>query len=186
MSTVCLFLAMHPEVQDKVVAEMNAVFSSDAVEISQDTLQQLRYTEQVIKETLRLAPVGVLMGRETSAEVTLNGVRIPPNQVIMYNLYAYHRRKDIWGPDADKFDPDRFEPERAEKRHRFAFVPFLAGQRNCIGHRYAMYSMKIVLLRVLQEYRFWTSLKLSDLRFEFKVSLHLVGPHLVWLSKRNK
>ncbi|EDS45863.1 cytochrome P450 4c21 [Culex quinquefasciatus] len=186
MSTVCLFLAMHPEVQDKVVAEMNAVFSSDSIEICQDTLQQLRYTEQVIKETLRLAPVGVLMARETSAEVTLNGVRIPPNQTIMYNLYAYHRRKDIWGPDADQFDPDRFEPERAEKRHRYAFVPFLAGQRNCIGHRYAMYSMKIVLLRVLQEYRLWTSLKLSELRFEFKVSLHLVGPHLVWLSKRNK
>ncbi|XP_039444999.1 cytochrome P450 4c21-like [Culex pipiens pallens] len=186
MSTTCLFLAMYPEVQDKVVAEMSAVFSSDSVQITHDTLQQLRYTEQVIKETLRLVPVGVLMARETKFEETLHGVRIPPKQIIMYNLYTYHRRKDIWGADADQFDPDRFEPERAAKRHRFAYIPFVAGQRTCIGQRYAMLSMKILLLRVLQEYRLWTDLKYSELRFKFEVTMRLVGPHRVWLTKRNK
>ncbi|KAL1398083.1 hypothetical protein pipiens_002428 [Culex pipiens pipiens] len=186
MSTTCLFLAMYPEVQDKVVAELNAVFSSDSIQITHDTLQQLRYTEQVIKETLRLVPVGVLMARETKFEETLHGVRIPPKQIIMYNLYTYHRRKDIWGADADQFDPDRFEPERADKRHRFAYIPFVAGQRTCIGQRYAMLSMKILLLRVLQEYRLWTDLKYSELRFKFEVTMRLVGPHRVWLTKRNK
>uniref|UniRef100_A0A1S4JEV0 Uncharacterized protein n=1 Tax=Culex quinquefasciatus TaxID=7176 RepID=A0A1S4JEV0_CULQU len=181
-----LLLAMNPNIQNKVVEEIDSVFSSNSVEVTVDTLQQLKYTEQVIKESLRLLPVAPILGRETSKEIELDGVRIPPNQMIMYNLYALHRRPDVWGPDPERFDPDRFGPEAVTNRHPYAYLPFSGGLRNCIGWRYALNSMRIILLRILQNYELKTDLRQSEMRFKFEITMKLIGPHRVWLTERPK
>ncbi|KAL9700841.1 hypothetical protein quinque_004282 [Culex quinquefasciatus] len=181
-----LLLAMNPDIQSKVVEEIDSVFSSNSVEVTVDTLQQLKYTEQVIKESLRLLPVAPILGRETSKEIELDGVRIPPNQMIMYNLYALHRRPDVWGPDPERFDPDRFGPEAVTNRHPYAYLPFSGGLRNCIGWRYALNSMRIILLRILQNYELKTDLRQSEMRFKFEITMKLIGPHRVWLTERPK
>ncbi|KAL1399839.1 hypothetical protein pipiens_007908 [Culex pipiens pipiens] len=183
----CLFLAMHPEIQDKVLEEMNSVFHSDAVDITLDTLKQLQYTEQVIKEVLRLCPAVPCGARQTSGnQVTLDGIHLPPNQIVVFNIFTLHRRKDLWGADAECFNPDRFAPEATKQRHPYAFVPFSAGLRDCIGARYAMNSIRIVLLRILQDFEIKTNLRHEDFRFKFEITLKLAGPHSVWLEKRNK
>ncbi|KAL1399842.1 hypothetical protein pipiens_007911 [Culex pipiens pipiens] len=186
ISYACMMLGMYPEIQAKVVAEMNEVFYDSSVPITLDTLKQLEYTERVIKEVLRLFPPVPFAARQTRNELVLDGVKIPPNQIVVINFYAYHRRKDFWGPDPERFDPDRFLPEASQGRHPYAYLPFSAGLRNCIGMRYAMNSMRIMLLRILQEFEIGTSLKQADMRLKFEVMLKLVGPHNVWLKKREK
>ncbi|XP_039440779.1 cytochrome P450 4V2-like [Culex pipiens pallens] len=186
VSYTCLLLAMHPKIQAKVIAEMNEVFYDSSVEITLDTLKQLEYTERVIKEVLRLLPAVPIGARQTNSELLLDGVQIPKNQILAFNCYNLHRRTDFWGPDPERFDPDRFLPEASQGRHPYAYIPFSAGLRNCIGMRYAMNSMRIMLLRILQEFEIGTDLKQTDLRFKFEITLKLVGPHSVWLKRRDK
>uniref|UniRef100_A0A8D8K6R6 Cytochrome P450 4V2 n=3 Tax=Culex pipiens TaxID=7175 RepID=A0A8D8K6R6_CULPI len=184
VANTLLFLAMHPNIQEKVVTELNEVFFSEAIELNQDTLGQLRYTEQVIKESLRLCPSAPVEARQTSCEITMDGVRIPKDQILVANFYTLHRRPDFWGPDPERFDPDRFTPEAIEQRHPYAYLPFSGGLRNCIGSRHAMHTSKIMLTRILQNFEVRTDMKQSDMRFKFEITLKLVGPHRVRLVRR--
>jgi hypothetical protein len=63
----------------------------------------------------------------------LDGVEIPAGITLLINFYTLHRRPDVWGDDAEEFNPDHFLPENVEKRHPYSFLPFSGGQRNCIG-----------------------------------------------------
>lgn len=177
---------MHPEIQEKVLAEINEIFHSPSVDINCDTLKQLEYTEMVIKEVLRICPAVPLAARETSQEIVLDGIRIPKGQILGMNFYTLHRRKDFWGTDPERFDPERFRPDLCEKRHPFAYLPFSGGLRNCIGSRYALNSMRIMLLRILQQFELHTDLKFSDFRFKYEITLKLTEPHRVRLVKRIK
>ncbi|EJY57626.1 AAEL017165-PA [Aedes aegypti] len=186
VSYTCLYLAMNPHIQDTVKSEMDQVFYSPDVEINLDTLKQLEYTEMAIKEALRICPTAPFAARQTSSEILLDGITVPKGEIIFIDLYNLHRHKEFWGPDPDRYDPERFRPEAVQQRHPFAFLPFSGGSRNCIGHRYAMNAMKIMLLRLLQNFEVRTNLKQEDFKFRFEITAKLEGPHSVWLVKRNK
>ena len=129
-----LLIAIHPEVQAKCIEEINCVFSSKDIEIDAESMNQLQYLDMVQKEVYRLMPTVPIVLRQTREDFELEkGLVIPKNVNFMINLHALHRRKDIWGEDANKFNPDNFLPENANKRHPFSFLPFSGGQRNCIG-----------------------------------------------------
>nr|XP_029727102.1 cytochrome P450 4C1-like [Aedes albopictus] len=183
---VCLFLAQNPEIQEKVLSEMQEVFNSPTIELNAESLKQLQYTDMVIKETLRLIPVVPFISRETGCEIELDGVRIPPGQILVMNFYALHRRKDFWGDEPERFDPERFRPEAIRQRHPYAYAPFSAGFRNCIGSRYAMYSLKTMLTRLLMAFEVRTTIRQEDMKFKFEITMKLVGPHTVQLVRRNQ
>ena len=129
-----LLLAIHPEIQKKCVDEINGVFHSKDIEIGAESMNQLQYLDMVQKEAYRLLPTVPIVLRQVRENFELKqGLVIPKNVHFMINLYALHRRKDVWGEDADKFNPDNFLPEKANNRHPFSFLPFSSGQRNCIG-----------------------------------------------------
>lgn len=167
-----------------MIEEINEVYADDS-EITFESLNKLQYMDRVIKETLRVAPVGPVIFREAMEDFEIEqGLVIPKGTIFVLNIYALHRRRDIYGEKADMFNPDHFLPENVAKRHPCSYIPFSTGRRNCIGHRYAIISMKIILLKLLQSYKFSSELIYDDLRFKPVLTLKLIGEHLVSILNR--
>ncbi|XP_070502163.1 cytochrome P450 4c21-like [Chironomus tepperi] len=187
LSHCMLFIAMFQDVQQKMVDEIDEIFPNGNEEITLDRLGKLQYMERVIKETLRIAPVGPVIFRETRKEFEIEpGLVIPKGVIFILHIYCLHRSKKYWGERAEEFDPDNFLPERVAQRHPATFIPFSFGKRNCIGTRYAMLSMKTILLKFLQRYKVTTELKYNELRFKSTLTLQLIGKHLVQITERKR
>ncbi|XP_053660415.1 uncharacterized protein LOC128709444 [Anopheles marshallii] len=174
----CLLLAMHPEVQDRAAAEIRELLADD-VEYTHEILKEMVYLERIIKESQRLCPVAAVFGRKTMGPMQLDEYVIPKGFILLLNAFALHRNKEFWGPNADMFDPDNFLPERVKARHPYAYMPFSAGPRGCIGSRYAMMSLKIMLSQILKNFKLTTEIPYEKLDFKFKVSMHLSFEHLI-------
>lgn len=177
-----LSLGMNPDIQQKVYEEAIRVFPSEETEFTPESLRQLEYLNMVINETLRLYPVVHQIWRQNTADSIVDGLNIPMGNVILIDVFNLHRRKDLYGEDADKFNPERFSPERV--KDPFAFLAFSRGSRDCIGVRYAYMIMKIMIVRVVKSYIVETNLKTKDLRFKLDLVLRLQDGHLVKLKKR--
>lgn len=177
-----LFLAMHPEMQEKAYQEIFRIFPTEDTPITHHSLLDL---EHVIKETLRLGPTVHAMAREPMEdfELTPNEI-VKKGSVLVINIYGLHRRNDLWGDDAEAFNPDRFLPENFNPNQQ-CYIPFSAGKRNCIGQRYASYSLKIMILKFVQRFKFSTNLKMDEIQFNRQIALKLVGPHSVSVEKRH-
>ena len=102
---------------------------------------------------MRLYPPAAMLSRQAIADDELAGVHIPAGAVISVSPYVLHRRRGLWdNPDA--FDPSRFLGERRERIDRFAYIPFGAGPRVCIGMAFAMQEGIILLANLLRAFRF--------------------------------
>jgi cytochrome P450 len=110
-------------------------------------------------------------------------VTVPKGVHIGVANFSMHRRKNLWGEDAEQFNPEHFAPDR--ERHPYSYVPFSGGPRICIGYKYAFLSMKVILAYLLRRYKFKTNLKLQDLRWELSVTLRLINKHMVTIERRN-
>jgi cytochrome P450 len=175
-------LAMQLDVQQKVFDEIHELDTS--APITMEGLRAYTFLEQVIKESLRLFPVFPLAGRKPMSDVNIGPCVVTPDVSVLIDLFSLHRRKDIWGANADTFDPTRFAPDQMEGKHPYCFIPFSAGPRNCIGSRYAMLKIKVILIHLLKSYKFTTDLKFDDLKLNYMVSLRLHNRHLVKISRR--
>ncbi|XP_062555553.1 cytochrome P450 4c21-like [Armigeres subalbatus] len=180
----CLFLAMFPEIQEKLALEIQTVLPDSVQDLTADTLKSLPYLDKFFKECLRLTPVGSTIARVNMTDIELDGCRIPKGNIFVFNFFVLHRRKDIWGPNAEQFDPENFSPERAKGRHPFAFLPFSGGSRNCIGARYAMISNKIMIIHLVRNFRLRTKIRYEDLKYRINVTLNLAFKHLITLEAR--
>jgi cytochrome P450 family 4 len=111
-----------------------------------------------------------------------NGVTIPAGCQVGVLSDTLHRRKDVWGEDADEFKPERFQPDIT--RHLYSYMPFSGGPRICIGYKYAYMSMKITMAFLLRRFVFNTDLKLDDLRWDISITLKLLNKHMVTAENR--
>ncbi|XP_053668452.1 cytochrome P450 4V2-like [Anopheles marshallii] len=180
----CLFLAMHPAVQTQLYQELCEVFDNLDDAITEQKLKQLSYMDCVLKESLRLAPPGATVAREAQEDLFIDGQFIPRGTTVVVSLFALHRRKDFWGDDANQFDPKRFLPERSEGRPSFAFMPFNTGSRNCLGSRYAMLSMKVILTMIVRAFKLHTQMTMEQMKFRFDIALKQEHGYFIQLERR--
>jgi cytochrome P450 len=143
-------LSRHPGIRERMFAEVDQVLGRDVP--TADTLRGLRYTEQVVQESLRLYSPIHSISRVASEEHTLGGYRIPAGATVCVSLYATHRLPRYWH-EPERFDPERFTEERCAARSRFSYLPFAAGHRNCIGGVQAMVELKMIVAMLAQRYR---------------------------------
>jgi cytochrome P450 len=142
-------LSMNPEAEERMREE---VATLGGARPTLADLSRLGYAARVIKEAMRLFPPAWAISRRAEAEDHIGGYRIPGRAFVLLCPYLTHRHSSFWqNPDA--FDPDRFLPERFKSQHRFAYLPFGAGARMCIGSNFAMMEAQLVLATIAQRFR---------------------------------
>ena len=114
--------------------------------------KQLPYTKNVVDEALRLYPPGWLLSRRTIAPDVLSGYDVPAGTDVLLCPYLLHRHPRYW-KEPDAFRPERFDAAHEAERPRFAYMPFAAGPRHCIGETLALYEMYMHLYKVARRYR---------------------------------
>ena len=149
LSWALYLCAFDPEVQDKLRDEAQSVLKG-RVATAQDC-DALPYTEQVIKETLRLYPPAAFISRTAQAADVLCEREIRRKDTVMLPIYALHRHHDIWD-NPDQFNPERFAD--GYKPERYSYLPFGDGPRICIGAQFAMIEATIILATLISRFRF--------------------------------
>jgi cytochrome P450 len=135
-------LARHPRVEARLIAELTEQTPGDTFTF--DQLMGLDYAACVLKETLRLYPPVWLFSRRALKEDRLGDFVVPAGAHIFIAPYFLHRRPELW-PDPERFDPDRFDASRSPPVDRYAFIPFSAGARRCIGEYFSFVEMQMHL-----------------------------------------
>jgi len=143
-------LASHPPVLSQVQTEVAEVLGQRAPQFAD--LPSLPYTHQVIQETLRLYPPGWRLTRTALEEDEVDGFRVPARATTMIATYALHRHPALW-PNPHRFEPHRFAPD-APRPTKFAWIPFGAGPRQCIGEDLALTEVQLLLVLFIQKYHF--------------------------------
>jgi cytochrome P450 len=143
-------LSKHPEVARRVTAEVDSVLGGRAPEF--EDLAELGYLRMVFQEAMRLYPPAWTFSREAREDDLIGDFEVRKGTTIIIAPCAVHRRPDLW-PDPERFEPERFEPDRVAARHRFAYIPFGGGPRNCLGARFAEMEALTVLAMVAQAFR---------------------------------
>jgi pentalenene oxygenase len=143
-------LGQRPDLEARLHAEVDEVLGAGDLAI--EDLGKLAFTRRLVSETLRTYPPAWLISRRTNDAVTLGGLNLPVGTSVMFSPYSLHRDPLLYG-DVDTFDPDRWLPERAKEIARPAFIPFGAGNRQCIGEGFAWTEAIIILATIAQRWR---------------------------------
>ena len=192
LSWIIFLLGHNPEAQEKLRKEVDLLYEEMKAESCDDQpvaldllkIKKLKYLECVIKEGLRLCPSVPLVGRTVTKELDVNGYIIPEGTTVLCFIYQLHRNQEIF-PQPERFVPDRFFAENLVNRHPFAFVPFSAGPRNCIGQRFAMSELKILLALLIKNFIFESTEPRDKIMFNMEMVLRPKVPLKVKFLKRN-
>lgn len=144
-----LLLGENPDIERKLVAEIDAALGGRPVEAGD--MERLGYVRQVLEEGMRLRPPVWLVGREALTDIALGEHVIPKGTQILLTHWVAHHDPRVF-PEPDRFDPDRFSPERRESIPRYAYFPFGAGPRRCIGANFAMLESTLLLAAIVQRF----------------------------------
>jgi cytochrome P450 len=173
-------LALHPQIEARLHAEIDAAPVAPSPSLAQ--MEALPYVQQVVNEALRLYPPGWLLSRRAIGADVLAGFEIPAGADVLLSPYLLHRHPRFW-PDPDAFKPERFASENEAERPRFAYMPFAAGPRHCIGETFALYEMLMHLYKVARRYRL-TYLPTEPVELEAQINLRTKNPLYMRLERR--
>ncbi len=171
----------HPEVERRVIEEIETVGADFATD--PDAVDRLVYTRQVLMESMRLFPPAPLILRRTSRPVPLAGKVVPAGCSVHIPIYALHRQERLWHRPTT-FDPDRFAPKASVGRERFAYLPFGAGPRVCIGAGLAMTESLVVLASLLPQFQMRPA-RAAQPRTQMRITLRPKGGMPVFVERRH-
>ena len=158
-------LSKHPDIQDKVFSDIEKFSTKGSETITLEMVDEMEYFHAFLLEVLRLySPVGLIVRTNVRPEV-MAGYSIPEGTRFVIPIHLLHRHPLYWD------EPELFKPERwetmDEERVRFAFLPFSAGGRNCIGQRFATIEAKLILAPLIRNLRFQVAPSQRDADFTF-------------------
>lgn len=157
LSSCGFFLALYPELQDRLYDEVHQAFVEDGGEISYDKLLQLQYLDAFVSEALRYFTPTLTFDREASedVEIEVDGFKlmIPKGMGVVIPFHAIHHDPDNY-EDPERFDPDRFMPENKHKIKPCTFIPFGSGPRYCLASRFALIEAKLALANLVNKFKF--------------------------------
>jgi len=187
LSFVFFLMVQHPDVQEKVFAEASSVFgsfSADSRPTATDIYDGLRYCQRVVAEALRLYPPVWVTARTAAVSYAYRGLEIPAGSLLLVPQIAIHRDAR-WYPEPMRFNPDRFLPEASAARPRYAYFPFGAGSRICIGENFAWMEAVLVLASVIRKWRIGFDGPVpAELPLSAQISLRPRDPVVVSSTKR--
>ncbi|MGW7449706.1 cytochrome P450 [Kitasatospora sp. NPDC054795] len=140
----------HPEVMDRLHAEAVEVLGDRLPEF--EDLHRLRYTSMVVEEVMRLYPPVWILPRQAQADDEVGGYHVPAGSDVLICPYTLHRHSRFWD-DPEQFDPERFDRDRATDRPRYAYIPFGAGPRFCIGNHLGLLEATFTIAMVARDLR---------------------------------
>ena len=144
-------LCQHPHVYQKVQQEVESVLQGRSP--TYDDLARLPYCLQVFKETMRLYPPASGILREALHDIEIDGYLVPKGHTVLLSPYTLQRNPEYF-PNPETFDPDRFTPERERQIPRYAYIPFGAGPRICIGNYFALMEGQLLIATLAQRVTF--------------------------------
>jgi len=143
-------LSRHPACEARALAEIEQVTGGGP--LLPEHVGQLTYVRQVFQEGMRLYPPVPIIARIATRPFVLANRPVPAGSMVYVPIYALHRHTALW-ERPEEFDPDRFSPEQAKARHRYAYMPFGAGPRICIGSAFATMEGVTILAALLRAVR---------------------------------
>jgi cytochrome P450 len=143
-------LSQHPDIEAQLHEEVDRVLAGGAPTL--EKLGELTFTEQIIKESMRLYPPVWSFGRMAIEDVPVNDYVLPKNRTVVVAPWVVHRDAR-WYDEPAQFKPERWTPEFEKDLHKYAYLPFGGGPRICIGNNFAMMEAKIILASMAQNYR---------------------------------
>jgi cytochrome P450 len=149
LSWALWLLAQHPDVENRLLAELQTVLGNSTPTI--ENLTQLPYTKAVIQETLRLYPPAYVQGREVVQDCKIGGYTLRKGSTVVASHWAMHRDPRFF-ENPDQFDPNRWLDQLEERLPPCVYFPFGSGLRTCIGKAFALTESMLILARVMQEY----------------------------------
>jgi cytochrome P450 len=181
MTWTWYLLAQHPEIERRVLEEANRVLGDRTP--TSENIEQLTYTEMVVKEAMRLYPPVWVFVRDALGDDEIGGYHIPKGSMMVFSQYLTHRHPAYWD-DPEKFDPERFTPEAEKSRPRFAYFPFGGGPRICIGNNFAMLEAVTAVAMTARRYRL-DLVPGQDIRPKMVGTLRPSAPVLMTLTPRH-
>jgi len=148
LSWTFFLLAKYPEWQEKLRAEIDALYGKE--DPSFDDINKLKLGTYIIKETLRLYPTAPILTRDCCKDSTVLGYNIPAGTTCMMSVSNISRNEQYWD-NPNEFNPMRFDNDTWQK-HPYQYLPFGTGAQRCIGEKFAVLEMKVTLIKLVQKF----------------------------------